>query len=67
MKTNNEYFVFDFGQFYERIQREYRTLVISNLMSEIFYLVEYVRLKFLKPLNIINLLSGFLSCKRLYT
>lgn len=67
MKTNNEYFVFDFRQFYERIQRENRTLVISNLMSEIFYLVEYVRLKFLKPLNIINLLSGFLSCKRLYT
>lgn len=67
MKTNNEYFVFDFRQFYERIQRENRTLVISNLMSEIFYLVEYVWLKFLKPLNIINLLSGFLSCKRLYT
>lgn len=66
MKTNNDYFVFDFQQFYEQIQREKRTLVISNPLSEKFYLVEYVRLKFLKPLNIINLLSGFLSCKRLY-
>lgn len=37
-------------------------------MSEKVYLVEYVRLKSLKPLNIINMLHvcGFLFCKRLF-
>lgn len=38
-------------------------------MSEKVYLVEYVRLKSLKPLNIINMLHvcGFLFCKCLLT
>lgn len=42
---------------------------ISNPMSEKVYLVEYVRLKSLKPLNIINMLHvcSFLFCKCLLT
>lgn len=41
---------------------------ISNPMSEKIYLVEYVWLRSLKPLNIIYMLHvcGFLFCKRLF-
>lgn len=67
-KINVDYFVFGFQQFHARLN-ESTGYHISNPMSEKVYLVEYVRLKSLKPLNIINMLHvcSFLFCKCLLT
>lgn len=68
-KINVDYFVFGFQQFHARIEREHWIPYQQPNVRESLFIVEYVRLKSLKPLNIINMLHvcSFLFCKCLLT